>query len=194
MGESGRVSTKKSIAPVYRERIDKLQSEVGELENEVGKIRLQQKVAEMSSNCGEYVYKHIVLGISNFEKLSLEEKKTSFQRLIREMIIYEDHLEIKMLIGEDLKAPLPEHSLQKERPDGEVEASNKNDLCDGSTSHQRWLPRLDSNQDYKSQSLASYQLDDRAVNFSKSSCQKSLEQKILLRPYGHEKIFPISWR
>ena len=57
-----------------------------------------------------------------------------------------------------------------------------------------WLPRLDSNQDYKSQSLASYQLDDRAVNFSKSSCQKSLEQKILLRPYGYEKIFPISWR
>ena len=45
-----------SQGSVYRERIDKLQAEVGELENEVGKIRIQQKVAEMSSNCGEYVY------------------------------------------------------------------------------------------------------------------------------------------
>ena len=129
-----------SQGSVYRERIDKLQSEVGELENEVGKIRLQQKVAEMSSNCGEYVYKNIVYAISNFDKLSLEEKKASLQKLIREMVIHEDHIEIKMLIGEDLQAPLPDSSLKEKRPDGEVRASNENDLCDGSTSHQRWLP------------------------------------------------------
>ena len=151
-----------SQGSVYRERIDKLQSEVGELENEVGKIRLQQKVAEMSSNCGEYVYKNIVYAISNFDKLSLEEKKASLQKLIREMVIHEDHIEIKMLIGEDLQAPLPDNSLKKERPDSEVRAHAENDLCGGSTSHQRWLPRLDSNQDYKIQILASYRLDDRA--------------------------------
>ena len=29
------------------------------------------------------------------------------------------------------------------RPDGEVKASDENDLCVGSTSHQRWLPHLD---------------------------------------------------
>lgn len=130
-----------SQGSVYRERIDKLQSEVGELENEIAKIRLQQKVAEMSSNCGEYVYKNIVYAISNFDKLSLEEKKASLQKLIKEMVVHEDHIEIKMLIGEDLQAPLPEQSLKKERPDGEVKASDENDLCDGSTSHQRWLPR-----------------------------------------------------
>ena len=57
------------------------------------------------------------------------------------MVIHEDHIEIKMLIGEDLQAPLPEQSLKEKRPDGEIKASNENDLCDGSTSHQRWLPR-----------------------------------------------------
>ena len=64
----------------------------------------------MSSNCGEYVYKNIVYAISNFDKLSLEEKKASLQKLIREMVVHEDHIEIKMLIGEDLQAPLPENS------------------------------------------------------------------------------------
>lgn len=130
-----------SQGPVYRERIDKLQSEVGELENEVGKIRLQQKVAEMSSNCGEYVYKQIVYAISNFDKLEPVTKKDALQKLIKEMIVYEDHIEIKMLIGDDLQTPIPEHPIKNERPDPKVEASSQTDLCGGSTSHQRWLPR-----------------------------------------------------
>ena len=79
------------------------------------------------------------------------------------MVIYEDHIEIKMLIGDDLRAPLPEPSLKAKRPDGEVKASDENDPCVGSTGHQRWLPRLDSNQNTEIQSLMSYQLDDRAV-------------------------------
>ena len=111
------------------------------MEKQVDKIRLHQKVAEMSSNCGEYVYKSIVYAISNFDKLSQEEKKSSLQRLIKEMIVYEDRIEIKMLVGEDLQGPLPEDPLKAKRPDGEVKASDENDLCVGSTSHQRWLPR-----------------------------------------------------
>ena len=151
---------------VYRERIDKLQSEVTELESEVAKIYLQQKVAEMSSNCGEYVYKQIVYAISNFDKLEPETKKDTLQKLIKEMIVYEDHIEIKMLIGDDLQTPIPEHPIKDERPDPKAEASATNDLCVGSTSHQHWLPRLDSNQNNQIQSLGSYQLDDRAINIT----------------------------
>ena len=72
-----------SQGSVYRERIDKLRAEVGELENEISKIRLQQKVTEMSSNCGEYVYKSIVYAISNFDKLSPEEKKLLYKNSSR---------------------------------------------------------------------------------------------------------------
>ena len=102
------------------------------------------------------------------------------------MVIYEDRIEVKMLVGDDLQAPLPEDSLKAKRPDGEVKASDENepsslqnfrlgaspgssaeagreshsakadDLCVGSTSHQRWLPRLDSNQDTEIQNLMSY--------------------------------------
>ena len=95
------------------------------------------------------------------------------------MVIYEDRIEIKMLVGDDLQAPLPEHSLKAKRPDGEVKASSENkpsslqnfrlgaspgssgeagreshsakadDLCVGSTSHQRWLPDTNTGQTFE---------------------------------------------
>ncbi len=57
------------------------------------------------------------------------------------MIVYEDHIEMKLLIDEDMQASIPKDSLKEKRPDGKIEASAENDLCRGSTSHQRWLPR-----------------------------------------------------
>ena len=87
------------------------------------------------------------------------------------MILYKDHIEMKLLIGENMQASIFKDSLKEKRPDGKVEASDENDpsslqnfrlgaspgssaeaereshsakaddLRVGSTSHQRWLPR-----------------------------------------------------
>ena len=100
------------------------------------------------------------------EQAPPEAQKGLIQALIKEIIVHQDYIEIKMYIDQptidSLSCNLPAVQAQKppqndKRPTGEAcKALVTTSTARSSPERQGWLPRLDSNQDTKIQNLVAY--------------------------------------
>ena len=139
----------------YKTRMAKLDEEIEALENELSMLEARKKAAEMSANSGHYIHSGIVLAMAKFDKASPEAQKALFHALIKEIVIHDAYVEIKMFVGEPLKPDFSDillngthltngHNPNEKRPIPKDEALSTAQPSSLS-GRQQWLPRQDSN-------------------------------------------------
>ena len=166
-----------SQGKTYKDKMAELDEEMIGLEDELEKLQAKKNIAQMSAHSGEFLHSNLKFATQYIEQAPPEAQKGLIQALIKEIIVYQDYIEIKMYMDQptvdSLSCSLPAPDAQKapknqERPTGEpckalVTASNAR----SSPERQGWLPRMDSNHNTKIQNLVSYRLDDRAIKLIK---------------------------
>ncbi len=160
------MNNKVSQGKTYKDKMARLDEEMIRLEDELDKLQAKKSIAQMSANSGEFLHSNLKFAMQYIEQAPPEAQKGLIQALIKEIVVYQDYIEIKMYIDQptvdSLSCNLPASQAQKapkneERPTGGtckalVTVSNAR----SSPERQGWLPRMDSNHDNKIQNLVSY--------------------------------------
>ena len=181
------MNSKVSQGKTYKDKMAKLDEEIIRLEDDLEKLQAKKSVAQMSANSGEFLHSNLRFAMQYLDQAPPDARKALIKALIKEIIVYQDYIEIKMYIDQPtvdslscrLSVPEAHKPPQNDkRPAGEtckalVTASNAR--C--SPERQDWLPRMDSNHDSQIQNLKSYRLDDRA-NFIELRTSLSLVRTI----------------
>ena len=130
----------------------KLDKEIIRLEDELDKLQAKKSVAQMSAHSGEFLHSNLRLAMQYLDQAPAEAQKALLSALIKEIIAYEDHIEIKMYISDpthdSLSANLPaiqanNTPINGKRPTNESEALTVK--AQGSPERPIWLPPEDSN-------------------------------------------------
>ena len=124
-----------SKGAIYKDRMEKLDQEIETLQNELSKLQARRKVAEISANSGDFIHSNITYAMEEFNDAAPEAQKALFNALIKEIIVHEDRLEIKMLIGQPL-----EQSLDQQKNAQTNQTANS-----GLPERNEWRPQRDSN-------------------------------------------------
>ena len=155
-----------SQGKTYKDKMAELDEEMIGLEDELEKLQAKKNIAQMSAHSGEFLHSNLKFAMQYIEQAPPEAQKGLIQALIKEIIVYQDYIEIKMHMDQptvdSLSCSLPAPEAQKtpknqERPTGEackalVTASNAR----SSPERQGWLPSQDSNLETVVQSHVCY--------------------------------------
>lgn len=153
-----------SQGPTYKDRLEKLESDIAIQEKRLEQLNASRTAAEMAKNSNQFVHRNISLAISQMENINPETQKALMKFLIKEILVYDNNIEIRMFTDRPQEgAPLSSPPNNKKGP---VSSSPKKPALyiDGSSERQNWLPRLDSNQDKQIQSLLCYRLHHEAIS------------------------------
>lgn len=160
------MNSRVSQGKTYKDKMAKLDEEILRLEDELEKLLAKKSVAQTSANSGEFLHSNLRFAMQYIDQAPPDARKALIKALIKEIIVYQDYIEIKMYIDQptidslSCKLPAPEAhnpTQNDKRPAGEtckalVTASDARI----SPERQGWLPRMDSNHDNKIQNLVSY--------------------------------------
>ena len=144
-----------SQGKTYKDKMAKLDEEIVGLEDELEKLQAKKNIAQMSANSGEFLHSNLKFAMQYIEQAPPEAQKGLIQALIKEIIVHQDYIEIKMYIDQptidSLSCNLPAVQAQKppqndKRPTGEAcKALVTTSTARSSPERQGWLPPVDSN-------------------------------------------------
>ena len=101
------LKTQISSLKSFDEKMSALEREKEDLEQEILNLEAKKRAAEISSDSTQYLHANIVQVMSRFAEVSPEAQKGLFQALIKEIVIHDDHIELKMFVGTDSEQILP---------------------------------------------------------------------------------------
>jgi len=139
---------------VFKETMVELDREIITLEDKIEKLQSQRTVEEMSANASEFLYSNIRFAMQHLDQAPPEAQKSLLLALIKEIIVYDDRVEIRMFIDQSLVESLPPEiantfKIDPKDPQKAKRPTNNSEAltADGSGSSERqvWLPREDSN-------------------------------------------------
>jgi len=122
------MDNKVSQGKTYKDKMAGLDEEMVRLEDELEKLEAKKSVAQMSANSGEFLHSNLRFAMQYIEQAPPEAQKALIRALIKEIIVHQDYIEIKMYIEQptidSLSCSLPAPDAQKapkneERPTGE---------------------------------------------------------------------------
>ncbi|PIQ86418.1 MAG: hypothetical protein COV74_04990 [Candidatus Omnitrophica bacterium CG11_big_fil_rev_8_21_14_0_20_45_26] len=93
--------------PTSKERLQKLEDKITELELRRDKLEAQRKAAQISSESADFIHSNIVYIMSRFDEAEPAIQKRFFRTLIKEIIVQKDRLEISMFLGKSFEQNLP---------------------------------------------------------------------------------------
>ena len=123
------MNSRVSQGKTYKEKMAKLDEEILRLEDELEKLQAKKNVAQMSANSGEFLHSNLRFAIQYIDQAPPEAQKALIKALIKEIIVHQDYIEIKMYIDQptvdSLSCNLPASQAQKAlknegRPTGAV--------------------------------------------------------------------------
>ena len=145
---------------IYKAKMTAFETKITVLEDRIAKLQAQKNVAQLSADSSDYLYSNIQSVMFNVENASSESRKNALMTLIKEVLVYNDHAELKMYLwpppsSDSTLAPLtprsplgaPENNLNmpknKRRPINK-DGAPKTDAA-GLFERHVWLPPVDSN-------------------------------------------------
>jgi site-specific DNA recombinase len=167
------MNNKVAQGKTYKCKMAKLDNEIFVLEDELEKLLAKKNVAKMAAYSGEFLHSNLKLAMQYIEQAPPDAQKALIRALIKEIIIYEDRIEIKMYIDQptvdslscNLPAPEAQKTTKNEERPTDLPA-NMAETCRAlvptapvalcSPERQSWLPRLDSNQEQMIQNHPCY--------------------------------------
>ncbi|MFH1505249.1 MAG: hypothetical protein ABIH08_07710, partial [Candidatus Omnitrophota bacterium] len=125
------------------------------LEDELERLQAKKNVAQIAAHSGEFLHSNLKIAMQYIEQAPPEAQKSLIRALIKEIIVCEDQIEIKMYIDqpamESLSCTLPAIEAGKPPQNEKRPTDNCKALVPtassgfGSPERQGWLPRMDSN-------------------------------------------------
>ena len=138
-----------SQGKTYKEKMAKLDEEILRLEDELEKLLAKKRASQMSANSGEFLYSNLRLAMQYIDQSPPEAQKAMIASLIKGIIVYEDHIELKMYIDQPTA-----DSVSYNLPASQIQKTTENEKCPteackalvtaptarGSSERQGWLP------------------------------------------------------
>jgi site-specific DNA recombinase len=133
----------------FKETMVGLDREIVTLEDKIEKLQAQRTVEEMSANASEFLCSNIRFAMQHLDQAPPEAQKSLLLALIKEIIVYDDRVEIRMFIDQSVAQTLPPEIAntfktypkdpeKAKRPTNNSEALNAD--SSGSSERQVWLP------------------------------------------------------
>lgn len=94
----------------YKAKMAKLDKEIISLEGELDKLQAKKSVAQMSAHSGEFLHANLKFALQYLDQAPPEAQKALIKALIKEIMVYEDRIEIKMYISDPTQDSIS-HSL-----------------------------------------------------------------------------------
>jgi len=97
----------------YKNKLAGIESEIGRIEEDIQKLQVQKRVAQMDASSGEFLYSNIKLAMQYLEQAPPEAQKSLLQALIKDITAYDEKIAINMYLEETLRDTLPKFIDQK---------------------------------------------------------------------------------
>jgi len=111
-----------SQGKTYKEKMAKMDEEILRLEDELEKLQAKKSVAQMSAHSGEFLHSNLKFAMQYIDQAPPEAQKALIRALIKEIIVHQDYIEIKMYIDQptvdSLSCHLPAVEAQKPPKNG----------------------------------------------------------------------------
>lgn len=96
----------------FKDRLQKIEEEITQLDLRREKLEAQRKVAQISSDAGDFIHSNIVFIMSHFDEAIPAVQKRFSKTLIKEIVVHEDKLIIKMFLGKTMEERFPAEVLK----------------------------------------------------------------------------------
>lgn len=83
----------------YKTKMAGLDGEILKLENNLIKLQAQKSAAQMSAHAGQFLYANLRLALQYLDQAPADAQKSLLQALIREIVIFDDKIELRMNLG-----------------------------------------------------------------------------------------------
>ncbi|MCA9401595.1 MAG: recombinase zinc beta ribbon domain-containing protein, partial [Candidatus Omnitrophica bacterium] len=102
-----------TTGPTYKNKLAGIESEIGRIEEDIQKLQIHKRVAQMDASSGEFLHSNIKLAMKYLDQAPPEAQKSLLQALIKDMTVYDDKIAINMYVEEALGDTLPKFIDQK---------------------------------------------------------------------------------
>ncbi len=132
----------------FKSKIAELDGKIIILESQISKLYEQKHVAQTSANSPEYLHSNIRFVLKNLDKASPDALRTFMKALIKEVFVFDDHIDLRMLVMRPEEPQMPEicHPTNGKRP---ISTINQDEALTadarGLSERPKWLPREGSN-------------------------------------------------
>lgn len=125
----------------YSVKMDAFEKEIAVLEDQLSKAMARRKAADMSIHSSKYLYSNLHFAMEHLDKAPAEAQITLLQALIKAIDVHNDHVIMRMYIGE----PLEEITCQIDPKKHETLPHTGVGVGQGSPERQQWRRGWDSN-------------------------------------------------
>ncbi|MBL8012412.1 MAG: recombinase family protein [Candidatus Omnitrophica bacterium] len=96
-----------TAGPTYKNKLAGIEAEIGRTEEDIQKLQVHKRVAQMDASSGEFLHSNIKLALKYLNQSPPEAQKSLLQALIKDMTVYDDKIAINMYVEEALDKTLP---------------------------------------------------------------------------------------
>lgn len=140
-----------SQGTTYKKKMIELETEIAALEEEINKLEMQKKVAQIDAHSSEFIYSNLGIAIKFLNDAPRELQRDLLKNLINDIIVYDEKIAINLYIkpegfpdiltsGQE-KSPTPDLS-RDEAIDTQATVTSK---ATDSTGRPVWRPQRDLN-------------------------------------------------
>jgi site-specific DNA recombinase len=135
----------------YKTKMAELDEEILKIEDKLTKLQAQKTAAQMSAHAGKFIYTNIGLALQYLDKASAEAQKILLRALIKEIVIFDNRIELRMNLvpsEEVISSERNPFSVENNLKNGKSPIKNDEALTTqslGSSNCPKWLPGQDSN-------------------------------------------------
>jgi site-specific DNA recombinase len=134
-----------SKGSTFKARMAELDEQILGLEDRVAKLQAKRSATQMSAHSGEFLHSNIRFAMKYLDEAPPDAQKSLIRALIKEIMVYEDRIELKMYVSEPADGTLAcAMPVKQKRPTCEGEALTAQD--NSLSGCKDWLPGPDSNQ------------------------------------------------
>jgi hypothetical protein len=135
----------------YKNKMSELDGQIVTLEDKLTKLRTQKTVNDMTANSADYLHETLQFAMQYLDKAPVDAQKSLIHALVKEIVIHNDVIDLKMYLGDPKQTLETEITDCKHNPDAVKKKNPAPAQCRngavteqalGASVRQQWLPAL----------------------------------------------------
>ncbi|MBU1784515.1 MAG: hypothetical protein KKG95_04160, partial [Candidatus Omnitrophica bacterium] len=135
--------------PTYKIKMHELDNKIVMLEDKLTKLRTQKTANDMTANSGNYLHETLQFAMQYLDKAPADAQKSLIHALVKEIVIHNDVIDLKMYLGDpeqilDAEIADCKHNTSGIKKKSPVPVKHRNgavtDQTLGASVRQQWLP------------------------------------------------------
>ncbi|KJJ83343.1 hypothetical protein OMAG_002799 [Candidatus Omnitrophus magneticus] len=132
-----------SQGTTFKAKMTELDEEIFKLEDTLARLQAQKSAAQMSAHSGRFLHQNLRFAMQYLDQAPPEAQRSLLQAMIKEIIVFDDRIELRMYLGEPDETMPCEITPENGKSLTEIdEALTTQTLV--SSGRQKWLPTMDS--------------------------------------------------